>query len=78
MEDEILEDQDTPPHNEDEVQHHGPQSALATAHIISDIHSVPDPGVSSPNPSLNQNAEEGKLRFVTIGLHCCTSSSALP
>ena len=44
----------------------GPQSALATARIISDIHSVPYPdGVSSPNPALNQNAKEGKFRCVT-------------
>ena len=45
----------------------GPQSALATARIISDILSVPYPeGVSSPNPALNQNAKEGKFRCVSI------------
>jgi hypothetical protein len=44
----------------------GPQSALATARIISDIHSVPYPEeVSSPNPALNQNAKEGKFRFAS-------------
>ena len=44
----------------------GPQSALATARIISDIHTVSYPeGVSSPNPALNQNAKEGKFRYVT-------------
>jgi translation initiation factor 4G len=48
----------------------GPQSALATARIISDILSVPYPeGVSSPNPALNQNAKEGKFRCVTVQ-HC--------
>jgi translation initiation factor 4G len=44
-----------------------PQSALATARIISDIHSVPYPeGVHSPNPALNQNAKEGKFRYALL------------
>ena len=98
---EILEDQDTLPHNQEcrdkvrETLHidtttpamgrrhpgpldleeakksniAGPQSALATARIISEILSVPYPeGVSSPNPALNQNAKEGKFRCVTTAL----------
>ena len=48
----------------------GPQSALVTARIISDILSVPYPeGMSSPNPALNQNAKEGKFWCVTVALH---------
>jgi translation initiation factor 4G len=48
----------------------GPQSALATARIISDILSVPYPeGVSSPNSALNQNAKEGKFWCVIVQ-HC--------
>ena len=44
----------------------GPQSALTTVGIISDILSVPYlEGVSSPNPALNQNAKKGKFRYVT-------------
>jgi len=47
----------------------GPQSALATARIISDILSAPYPEVvSSPNPALNQNAKEGKFWCVTVAL----------
>ena len=42
-----------------------PQSALATARVISNINAVTYPeGVSSPNPALNQNAKEGKFRYV--------------
>ncbi|KAH9485515.1 Eukaryotic translation initiation factor 4 gamma [Psilocybe cubensis] len=41
-----------------------PQTALATARIISDISSVQYPaGVSSPRPDLNENAKEGKFRY---------------
>jgi len=44
-----------------------PQSALATARVISDINAVTYPeGVSSPNPALNQNAKEGKFRYVNV------------
>lgn len=40
-----------------------PQSALATARVISDINAVSYPeGVSSPNPALNENAKDGKFR----------------
>ena len=47
----------------------GPQSALATTRIISDILCVPYPeGASSPNQALNQNANEGKFRCVTVAL----------
>ena len=46
----------------------GPQSALATAQIISDIHAVSYSEVSSPNPALNQNAREGKFRYVICGV----------
>ncbi|KAF9529696.1 hypothetical protein CPB83DRAFT_893220 [Crepidotus variabilis] len=41
-----------------------PQSALATARIISDISTVQYPeGVSSPRPDLNKDAKEGKFRY---------------
>ena len=59
---EIYDDQTTPP----------PQDALATACIISDIHAVSYPeGVSS----LNQNAREGKFRYVTGFIRLRFSSS---
>ena len=42
-----------------------PLSALATARIISDINTVQYPaGISSPQADLNENAKEGKFRFV--------------
>ncbi len=44
-----------------------PQSALATARVISDIKAVSYPeGVSSPNPALNQHAKDGKFRCVSV------------
>ena len=44
-----------------------PQSALATARVISDINAVSYPeGVSIPNPALNQHAKDGKFRCVSV------------
>ncbi|PPQ63016.1 hypothetical protein CVT24_005962 [Panaeolus cyanescens] len=41
-----------------------PQSALATARIISDINAISYPeGVSSPRPDLNQNVKDGRFRY---------------